>query len=518
MGLAIPGYGPKSLLRLSAASPNEGSWVDWRIGAIPMKLRTAHWTLLAALMLLAAPAILRAQTPEFGLDPRSPAEAIGREGGAGKSVGGNIALPPGTVLTDEEKAALGSWYSAHAQGTVIFQGLWPFRSPYQGTNSLVSTREVATTETATLYFAAKLPWQGGYLIINPEVAGGVGVGGVFGLGGPPNGEAVRVGMPQPTPYFARFLYQHVFELGGEWEELADLPNQFAGPRYKNNIVFKIGKMTATDDFDDNTFSHDPRTQFMNWGLMYNSTWDYPANVRGYTYGGDIEVNLFDWSVRYGLYAQPAEANGAAFDPNIMLANGHMAELEHRHTILNELPGSVRLLGWLNNAHMGSYREALQMNPTNPDVTQTRAYRSRFGFGISWDQEIIRNELGIFGRLGYADGHAETWAFTEAERTASIGMILKGKQWQRPRDEVGLAFLVNGLGPQHRDYLAAGGLGFELGDGMLNYRPEMIVETYYNFRVRRGINVTLDFQGINNPGYNQDRGPVGVAAIRAHFEY
>lgn len=168
--------------------------------------------------------------------------------------------------------------------------------------------------------------------------------------------------------------------------------------------------------------------------------------------------------------------------------------------------------------MGSYREALQEMPVDPNVTLTCQYRVRDGFGLSWDQELLKDELGIFGRLGYADGHAETWAFTEVERTVSIGMLLKGKRWDRPRDEVGLAFMANGLGPQHRAYLAAGGLGFELGDGKLNYAPEMTVEAYYNVRVQKGIFVTFDAQGIANPGYNQDRGPLAVFAIRAHFEF
>jgi len=33
--------------------------------------------------------------------------------------------------------------------------------------------------------------------------------------------------------------------------------------------------------------------------------------------------------------------------------------------------------------------------------------------------------------------------------------------------------ANGLSDAHVDYLAAGGLGFELGDGRLSYRPETI---------------------------------------------
>jgi high affinity Mn2+ porin len=452
----------------------------------------------------------RAQTPESIIAP-GPGEDV-----QGRSIGGNIPLPPGAI--DEEKLPPSPWYSVNAQATVVSQGSVPFRSPYTGPNSFVSAYELRTTATATLFFIAKLPWQGGRLVINPEAAGGLGLGDVFGLGGPPNGEAVRVGNPQPTPYFARFMFQQTIELGGEWEYLAPIANQIPGPLYKNNIVFKIGKMPAIDDFDDNAYAHDPRTQFLNWGLMYNPTWDYPANTRGYTYGGDVEANIYNWSARYGVWAVPAQANQQAFDPHLLRANGHALELEQRYTILNGLPGTVRVLGWLNNAHMGSYRVALQQDPQNPDVTQTRAYRVRYGFGLSWDQQLIKDELGLFARLGYADGHAETWAFTEVERTVSLGMVLKGKRWNRPRDDVGLALLVNGLGPQHRAYLAAGGLGFELGDGKLSYAPETIGETYYNVRVRKGIFVTLDLQGVINPGYNRDRGPIGIAGLRCHFEY
>ncbi len=45
-----------------------------------------------------------------------------------------------------------------------------------------------------------------------------------------------------------------------------------------------GKFSIADYFDNNAYSHDPRSQFLNWGLMSNGAWDYPANVRGYTWG------------------------------------------------------------------------------------------------------------------------------------------------------------------------------------------------------------------------------------------
>jgi high affinity Mn2+ porin len=409
------------------------------------------------------------------------------------------------------------WYTVHAQATVVDQGYWPFASPYSGANSLPSATQMRLTTTATLYFAAKL-WQGGSLIINPEVAGGGGIGGTTGIADFPNGEAVRTGVPQPIPYFARFELQQVFELGGEWERLQDAPNQLPGPRYKNNIILKVGKMPATDDFDDNRFAHDPRTEFLNWGLLYNPTWDYPANVRGYTYGGTAELNVLDWSWRYGVFAEPASANGAAFDPHILKANGNVFEFEQRWFAFNEQPGAARWMAYENNAHMGNYRVALRDMPVDPDITQTRAYRVKYGFGLSWDQGLTK-ELGIFGRLGWDDGHTEAWAYAEADQTASLGAVLRGKSWGRPNDEIGVASVVSGLSTGHRDYLRAGGLGFIIGDGKLvHYGAETVVETYYNLQLRRNINFTLDFQEIVNPAYNRDRGPVSVLAVRLHMEY
>ena len=44
-----------------------------------------------------------------------------------------------------------------------------------------------------------------------------------------------------------------------------------------------------DFFDDNAYSHDPRSEFMNWGLMDNAARDYPANTRGYTWGIVVEL-------------------------------------------------------------------------------------------------------------------------------------------------------------------------------------------------------------------------------------
>jgi len=78
--------------------------------------------------------------------------------------------------------------------------------------------------------------------------------------------------------------------------------------------------------------------------------------------------------------------------------------------------------------------------------------------------------------------------------------------------------VHWLSAEHRDYLAAGGKGFMLGDGRLSYGTERILEMYYRLQVFRFAQVGPDFQYIANPGYNRDRGPAFVLGGRLRVAY
>jgi high affinity Mn2+ porin len=84
--------------------------------------------------------------------------------------------------------------------------------------------------------------------------------------------------------------------------------------------------------------------------------------------------------------------------------------------------------------------------------------------------------------------------------------------------VGVAFVSNGLSAPHRQYLALGGSGFQLGDGGLTYGHEQILETYYTVPVARGVFASADLQHVVNPGYNRDRGPILVTSLRLHFDF
>ena len=413
-----------------------------------------------------------------------------------------------------------AWYSAHAQATVVTQVHNVFPAPYTGPKSLKPSEPAANTMTGTVFYAARLcesERNDTQIIFNPETAGGGGFSGTAGVAGFPNGEATRVGVPNPTPYIARLFVRQIFGFGGEREWAPDDENQVAGERDVRRLAVIVGKLAAPDIADDNRYAKDPRTQFLNWVLVYNGAWDYPANVRGYTYGVVLDYNHSkNLSFSYGVFAEPAVANGAAFDWHLRKApQGQVAEMENRYE-LNGRPGAIRLMTFLNHAHMGNYNEALQLMPVDPDITKTRSYRYKYGCGVSFDQELT-DDLGCFGRLGWNDGHSESWAYTEIDRTLSVGLVLGGRRWCRPYDRIGLAGILNGISGPHRDYLEAGGLGFIIGDGRLKYDPETILETYYAWQITTGIVVTIDFQEIVNPAYNTQRGPVEVGSVRVHWD-
>lgn len=457
--------------------------------------------------------MLPALKPAVADQPRSETENPPSVGPKQTPTDTETQKPPEAEKAPEPKRP--PWYSIHEQGTIVTMKHNEFTSPYVGPFSLLPKEPSATTETATLFFDTKL-WSGADLVFNPEISGGTGFSGTSGIAGFPNGEATRVGVVQPTPYVARLFLRQVWGFEGESEKVEDDANQIAGVRDVNRLTFMIGKLSAEDVVDNNLYSHDPRTQLLNWSLMYNGAWDYPANVRGYTYGFAFDFNTYYWAWRYGIFAEPAFANGAPIDPHWLKANGQVMELEERYW-LGDLPGHVRELVYLNHAHMGNYGEALAESPVNPDVAATRVYRFKYGWGLSWDQQLTP-ELGAWGRLGWNDGHTESWAFTPIDRTAALGLLLRGKLWHRTDDTIGLAGVINGLDGAHRHYLAAGGLDFNIGDGRLNYAPEEIFEAFYNWQLLKGINVSLDTQFVNHPAYNADRGPVFIWGMRVHFEH
>ena len=407
------------------------------------------------------------------------------------------------------------WFTAHFQLTCIGQYHTPFSAKYSGDNSMVTKENAAVSLTSTLFFGTRL-WKGAYIYFNPEIAGGSGLSKTLGVAGFPNGETFRIGAPEPKVYIARMYLRQYIALSKKKIYQEDDANQVASYIPESYFSFVIGRFCVADFFDNNSYAHDPRTQFMNWGLMSNAGWDYPANTRGYTYGVMLEWMRKNGGIRYGFTVVPKEANGSNMNFNLKQAGSHMLEGEASWNIKGNR-GKIRALAFFTMANMGNYRLATQMD--TPDITATRKYsRFKYGFGVNAEQ-AVNDFIGVFLKGSWNDGANETWMFTEIDQSASAGISLDGKKWKRKHDVVGLAILVNGISKQHQNYLAKGGYGFIIGDGKLNYAPEFIAEAFYNIELwKERIYVTPDYQFIMNPAYNKDRGPVHAFALRAHVEF
>ncbi len=406
-------------------------------------------------------------------------------------------------------------WSFHLQSTTITQGHGAFNSPYSASLSLMSIPEIKTSQTIT-FFAGRRLWSGGEFYFNPEMSAGTGLSGTHGIAGFSNGEIYRVDTADPKVTISRLYVQQIFGLGGASQKIPDDKNQLGETVNVKRVTVAAGKFSLNDFFDNNAFAHDPRTQFLNWSLMDNAAWDYAADTRGYTWGLYFEINQPDWAFRVASVLEPTSANQIDLEMDLTKAHGDNAEFEWRYKLKNE-SGKLRFLYYQNHAHMGSYRLALNSGASIPDVTSNRDSRIKYGYGINLEQEI--NEvLAVTSRWGWNDGATETWAFTEVDSTFTLGINLKGKLWKRDGDNLGLAFITNGLSQDHIDYVTAGGVGFIIGDGHLSYDREEILEFYYVYKILDFLSFTADYQFVNHPAYNQDRGPVSILAARAHLEF
>ena len=412
-------------------------------------------------------------------------------------------------------------WAIHGQTTYIQQGYPPFHSPYLGANSFTPWAQTRATWTTSAFLGLKL-WDGGELYYNPELFQGFGLHDTTGAAGFPNGEAQKSNFPYPHYSTSRLFLRQTVGLGGEQEKVDSSYGQMAGTRDVSRLTFQVGRFAVHDVFDTNSYATDPRVDFMNWSIWAAGAFDYPADKIGLTYGGVAELNQKFWAMRAGYFLTGNQPNSNEFDMSLFKRGAYVGELEARYFVLSRA-GKLRVGVWADTYFSGSYREAVDLSLAIPNldptdaIVATRTGRTKYGYYVNFEQSLTE-QLAIFGRWSWNDGRNEISAFTDIDRSLMFGAAITGKAWGRPDDRIGVAGAVNALSPEHRDYIAAGGLGILIGDGMLNYHHERILETYYAMRVLKGLTMTFDYQYMVNPAYNADRGPISFFSGRLHGEF
>lgn len=416
---------------------------------------------------------------------------------------------------------------AIGQATFILQNLFPFHSPYEGDSSLRSRNETELSHIYTLYLGAKIT-PNLEAFINPELALGHGVSEDTGLGTSANGSLAGQGELREEPYLARFFLRWRIPLRSKYQDtevrVGTSENLLRGKVPAHRIVVTAGKFAYSDIFDANSYANDERTQFLNDAFINNPAYDGAQDTRGYTQGLTVAWVNPDWALRVGFFQMPTTAGGPDL-AGFLHDRGDQIEVELRPRLFahRRAPAIVRLIAFRNFANMGRYQDALalaQQTGQMPDMTAVRKPGAvKFGYALGLEQGLSdEGKTGVFLRWGWNNGATESFAFAEVDRAFSIGGQLSGKRWRREDDKLGFAFAQNDLSAVHRDYLAAGGTGLQVGDGQLNYGAERIVEAYYSYQISKPLAISLDYQHITNPGYNRDRGPVSLLSLRLHYEF
>lgn len=444
--------------------------------------------------------------------PPRPAIAASDQQIASQATG--APLDPSMPSLDRETDQDFAW---HAQATNVTQHHANFNSPYGGANSLVANGRTEETTDVTLYAGARL-WRGAELWINPETDQGFGLSNTVGVAGFPSGEAYKIGANTPYLRLPRAFVRQVIPLGGDSSKVDATANQLGASRATNNVTLTVGKFSVTDIFDSNTYAHDPRADFLNWSIIDAGAFDYAADAWGFTYGAAAEWTHNMRTVRAGIFQLSSIPNGKITGVDFsqyML----VTELEQRYQWRGHA-GKVKLLGFVNRGRMGAYRDAVQLGQETgeaPDTGLVRRFGSRAGASVNLEQELS-SDLGLFGRASINNGNKEAYEFSEINRSISAGVSLKGDRWGRHDDTIGIAGVVNGLSGEARAYFAAGGIGILIGDGQLTYGAEKTIETYYSMHIDPHVTLAANYQRINNPAYNHDRGPVSIFGLRAHAEF
>jgi high affinity Mn2+ porin len=263
---------------------------------------------------------------------------------------------PANPQSAEAQAQTWNW---HIQTTITGQGYPSLSAKYTGVNSLPTAGQARETVSLDFFGGYRL-WRGAEFHADLLTWQGFGLDDTLGIEDFTNGEAYKAGTRPPHEDLARFFIRQTIGFGGKIEAVPSDQLTLAGDQPATRLTFTFGRYSSKDIFDNNAYANDPRKQFMNWALVANATWDYPADALGYTTGISVELKRPKWALRYGFFQLSNQQNGFTAEdqfltwPGVPTAGddrffhdwGMVVEGERRYSIGGH-PGVVRPLAFVN---------------------------------------------------------------------------------------------------------------------------------------------------------------------------
>lgn len=341
-------------------------------------------------------------------------------------------------------------------------------------------------------------WNNNEIILCPEFQIGNGIGNGAGMGAYPN---AIYAVPQTTPYLSRIQMRHYFEFKN-------------GKRLqKYNVT--LGRYVIQDMFDKNPYASDPQKDFLNFSHTMLLSWDAATTAYGYTYGL-AQSFIYDKSIiNVSLNTVPGEAGG--LKPDWDITKGHSINLQYVYQFdFMGKPGKARILGYYNRYKGGDFQKYYMDSEGVAVFDSTARYTTKMGGAVDISYNVSKN-IGLFIRYSGDDGRHEDFGYTQADGSLHGGALLAMHAIQRPGDRLGFSSSYNILSSKQQQYLKNGGTGFMVGDGNLQYAPEIALETFYSINFLNNFFLAFNYQYVMNVGYNADRGNAHFLAARLSID-
>ncbi len=347
------------------------------------------------------------------------------------------------------------------------------------------------------------PWKGAELNFTPEFSAGNGIGNGAGVAAYPN---ALYGFPTYRPYILRAQYKQRFAI------------DTSDKKGLKEFNFTLGQFVIQEVLSVNPYSGDPKMDFSNFSHTMLNAWDASTTAYGYTQGLALSAQFKRSQLNFIACAVNKQQGGPKLDYNI--AQGRSLNLQYVHEFdLFNKPGTIRALGFYNTTFSGEYDkfEYDSLTATAFFSDSLKSYQGKYGFGIDADLALTEN-LGLFARYSWGDGKTESWGYTQCDASINAGINLALGKVNRPNDAIGICGSYNTISAQHQKFLKNGGTGFMIGDGFLNYAPEMVGEFFYRVNIIKSCFLSFNYQYMMNVGYNADRGNTHFVGGRFHVEF
>src|SRR5262249_12468260 len=159
-------------------------------------------------------------------------------------------------------------------------------------------------------------------------------------------------------------------------------------------------------------------------------------------------------LRGGTALMPTFANGPTLNFDWLKTNSETFEVQRNYN-WHGLPGAARLLLYYNTSKAPAYQTVINNYLNGTDTTLDVIYGTQYGgkkYGVGFNMnQSLSDRLEGFMRLGWNNGKTATWAFAEIDNSVSLGFRYFGIGRGRQADNIGLAFVSNGISSGHRDF-------------------------------------------------------------------